>query len=275
MVTKNRTDRCINVKKQPKYASKSSDESMFTVRGSDYKPTLLFEMLVVVTIVVQVYLYTKYIDDPLVIMTDFNLLNIMFCIVGRYVYSGIVQGMDFIGIPPWDKIPDKITKKTKPSFIDYRTTGFWDISLGALLFVLILMTQALLKPLKLNVAPFDAFLFYVFSAPAEEVFFRFFLTAAPIIIGIKVISFVERRCPGEQITTWKEIALKIVVASITGVIFGVVHGRKYEGSELLAVIINGLELSFFYAFTKRIDVVVIAHLLVNFSFGVQILVGAV
>jgi len=270
--TNKRPDRCLNVqKKTPKKAPQN--ESMFTIRGSDYKPTVIFELLMIATVVVQFYLYQKYVGDPLVIMTEFNLLNIWFCVIGRYMNSGAMQLGEFVGIKWWVKIEDK-NGKTKPMFIDYRTTGFWDIGLGAVLFIILLITQALLKPIKLNVAPFDAFLFYVFSAPAEEALFRFFLTATPIIIGMKIIEFAERKCPGEHITAWKEITLKIVVATVTGLSFGLVHGRKYFGGELIAVIVNGLELSFFYAFTKRIDVVLIAHLLVNLSFGVTLLTGA-
>lgn len=266
-----RPDRCLNVQKKV-VQKKSKDETIFTIRGSDFKPTVIFDLLIIATVLVQVYLYTKYIGDPLVIMTRYNLMNMWFCIVGRYVYSGGLQLGEVIGIKWWVKIDDK-NGKMKPIFIDYRTTGFWDIGLGAVLFILLLITQALLKPIKLNVAPFDAFLFYVFSAPAEEAFFRFFLTAAPIIIGMKIIQFAERKCPGEDIMLWKELTLKIVVATITGVAFGLVHGQKYESGELLAVIVNGLELSFFYAFTKRIDIVIIAHLLVNLSFGFTLLVG--
>jgi membrane protease YdiL (CAAX protease family) len=253
--------------------------STFSIRGTDYKPTLLFDIFVIVTISVQAYLYFKYEGQPLVIMTAFNLLNIEFCVIGRYVYSAGLQAMDAFRVKPWMQVIEKdkygADKKPKSVFFDYHVTGFWDVGLGFVLFIVLVITQTLLRPIKLNVSALDAFLFYVFSAPAEEVFFRFFFTAAPIIVGVKIIEKIENKCPGEQITAWKEVALKTVVAIITGLTFGLAHAAKYVSGELLAVVVNGLELSFFYAFTKRIDIVLIAHLLVNTSFGIQFIMGAV
>ncbi len=257
--------RIINVRKRCK--NKDAEEELlekgqpFKVRGSKFKPTILFELLIAITVVVQIYLIMRYQDDPTTDIVQFNWLNIWFCVIGRYIY-GIIGDVTTRA---------DIFKTNK--FNDYHTTDFWDIMLGFGLFLIILITQSLLRPVKLNVTALDAFLFYVFSATAEEAFFRFFLTAVPIIIGMRMMKIIDGKDTEDQIDAWKVVVLKLTVGIVTGLTFGLAHSQRYVGGDLLAIVANGLEFSLFYAFTKRIDIAVIGHLLLNMSFGVQLLLG--
>lgn len=210
------------------------------------------EFIVGLTVIIQIYLTARYWNDPTTPIVQYTLMNIAFCLFGSYVWRGAAHALKLV------------------RFNEYHTTDMYDIGLGIGLFIMLMITQVLLKAVKLNVTAIDAFLFYVFSAPAEEVFFRLFLTAAPIMIGAKLIQKIEKKNDVREITQWKLIILKSVVATITGLSFGIAHAGKYEGGVLYAVLVNGLELSFFYAFTKRFDLVLIAHLMVNISFGIQV-----
>ena len=266
--TKNKgIGKIINVKKKCKNKSKDGDDEVyanpFVDRSEKFKPTIFFEILIGTTVAVMIYLIWQYTGDPTTGIVEFCYLNIWFCLIGRYIY-GVV--LDF---------STRLTSFKFQKYNEWHTTDFWDLGLGFALFVLIMITQIFLRPIKLNVTALDQFLFYVFTASAEEAFFRYLLTGLPILLGIKIIKSIDNLNDGQKIAVWKETILKLVVALATGSIFGIAHSSKYVEGDLIAIWVNGIEISLFFAFTKRIDVAMIGHLMLNMSFGVQILLGNV
>jgi membrane protease YdiL (CAAX protease family) len=220
-----------------------------------YKPSITFDILVLVTIGVQLYLYIKYVNDPQAqSMLPFNVLNIFFCVVGRFAYD-----LARMKLQPFNVL--NLVKKNPKE--DNFTIGDGILAFG--LFMVIAFTQSI-RFVKLNVSALDQFLFYVFAAPAEESFFRYFLTGIAIIIGALIIRSVMKREPKR----WEEVTLKAVVGLITGLIFGFAHASRYADLDLLVIILNGIEFSVTYAFVRKIDAVLLAHVALNIRAGIEV-----
>jgi len=226
-----------------------------------YKPSITFDILIVVTIGVEMYLYIKYgliLQDPAASeMLNFNILNIFFCVVGRFAW-GFAQSRTV----PFNMFE---LRKSKPHSED-RISGL-DLLLAGIFFIVIVATQAL-RFVKLNVSALDQFLFYVFAAPAEESFFRYFLVSAIISMSSLIIENMMKR----KVKRWEEILVKMAVGAIVGIVFGLAHSSRYSQADLLVVILNGIEFSVAYALIRRIDFVLLAHIMLNARAGWEVFV---
>jgi hypothetical protein len=234
-----------------------------------YRPSITMDLLVVTTIAVEMYLYIKYgiiLKDPAATtMLQFNILNIVFCVIGRFVW-GVLQ----YKIVPFDlfNVGYSLSKKTKnilyKSPNEDRFTAL-DGVFALVIWIVITFTQ-LIRFVNLNVSALDQFLFYVFAAPAEESFFRYFLVASMIMASAMIIQKVSNR----NVKRWEEVIIKATVGFFVGVVFGLAHSARYENADLFVIILNGIELSVVYAFFRRIDMILLAHVFLNIRAGISV-----